>query len=691
MDLIIVESPTKAKTISKFLGTDYRVLSSYGHIRDLPKSELGVNVEQNFEPKYIIPTKAKKTASLLKKEAEQAKAIILATDEDREGEAIAYHLSQILNLSEKERRRIVFHEITKQAIENALKNPRGINQNLVDAQQARRVLDRLVGYKLSPFLWKKIVKGLSAGRVQSVAVRFIVDREQEIKEFKPQEYWTIVASLLKPKTQSPNCSKPNPKSKIQNENTFEAILIKKDNKAIPKLGIKTKQEAETIVNDLDSAEYKIAEVNRKENKRNPLPPFTTSALQQEASKRLKWPAKFTMSVAQKLYEQGRITYHRTDSLNLSEMSLAVAKKFIEEKYGKKYFPGSARKFKTKSKGAQEAHEAIRPTYPNNEPDKLKLDDKQRRLYDLIWRRFIASQMSQAIFDSTSIDISAKNYIFRATGQTLKFDGFLKIYPIKYEETELPVLEKNEILKLIKLLSQQHFTQPPPRYTEAGLIKVLEENGIGRPSTYAPIISTIQTRNYVQKNNDKRFEPTEIGIAVNDLLVKHFPRIVDIQFTANMEKNFDQIAEGSAKWANIIKDFYTPFAENLANKEEEVPKQKIAEQKTDKTCPKCGAPLIIKLGRFGKFFGCSKFPECKYTAPLEKPSLGIKCPKCEQGEIVEKKTRKGKTFYACNKYPKCDFALWNKPINEKCPKCGSLLVEIKNGAKCSNKECDYKKK
>jgi DNA topoisomerase-1 len=647
MDLIIVESPTKAKTITKFLGPKYRVLSSYGHIRDLPKSELGVDVDHNFEPKYIIPTKAKKTASMLKKEAEKAETIILATDEDREGEAIAFHLAQILNLDNKEHQRIVFHEITKQAIENALKNPRDINIDLVNAQQARRILDRLVGYKLSPFLWKKIVKGLSAGRVQSVAVRFIVEREQEIKAFKPQEYYTIVASLLKSKIQNPNV-KSNPKSKIQNE--FEAILIKRNGKIIPKLGISAKKEADEIIKDLDNAEYKVANIDKKESKRNPFPPFTTSTLQQEASKRLRWPAKFTMSVAQKLYEKGHITYHRTDSLNLSEISLAEAQKFIEKKFGKNYFPGFARKYKTKSKGAQEAHEAIRPTYPNKEPDTLKLDDKQYRLYELIWKRFIASQMSQAIFDSTSIDISTKNYIFRTTGQTLKFDGFLKVYPMKYEEAELPILEKDEILELIKLLSHQHFTQPPSRYTEAGLIKILEENGIGRPSTYAPT--------------------------------------VDIKFTAIMEEDFDKIAEGETEWTQVIKNFYTPFAENLANKEQEVPKQKIAEQKTDKICPKCGAPLLIKLGRFGKFYACSAFPECKHTAALERPSLGVKCPKCEDGELVEKRTRKGKIFYACNQYPKCDFALWDKPINEKCPKCDSLLKETKNGAKCSNKECDY---
>ena len=690
MTLIIVESPTKAKTISKFLNPKYRVVSSYGHIRDLPKSELGVDIENNFEPRYIIPTKAKKTASMLKKEASKAESTILATDEDREGEAIAFHLLKILNLDSEKSKRIVFHEITKQAIENALRQPRGIDINLVNAQQARRILDRLVGYKLSPFLWKKIVKGLSAGRVQSVAVRLIAEREREIQKFKPQEYWTIEAELKK--CQSSKSQIPN-KSKIQtsnHQNKFTAALIKKDGKIIPKLGITTKKESDLIVKDLDKAEYQISKIDKKEIRKNPLPPFATSSLQQEASKRLRWTSKFTMSVAQKLYEQGKITYHRTDSLNLSEMSLAAAKKFIEEKFGKDYYPGFAKKYKTKTKGAQEAHEAIRPTYPSIEPESLKLDAKQKQLYSLIWQRFIASQMSPGIFFSTSVEIAAKNYIFKATGQTLKFDGFLKVYPIKYEETELPILEKDEILKLIKLLSRQHFTHPPARYTEAGLIKALEENGTGRLSTYAPIISTIQTRNYVQKNQDKRFEPTEIGIAVNDLLVEHFPRIVDIKFTANMEKNFDEIARGETEWTQIMENFYSPFAKNLANKEQEVPKHKIAEQKTDKKCPKCGNAMLIKLGRFGKFYACSGFPKCRHTAPIEKPLLGIKCPKCEKGDIVEKKTKKGKTFFACNQYPKCDFALWDKPINEKCPECGSLLVETKKGAKCSNKECGYKK-
>ncbi|MCK4453945.1 type I DNA topoisomerase [Candidatus Parcubacteria bacterium] len=681
MNLILVESPTKSKTIQSFLSSEYKVLSSYGHIRDLPKSELGIDIENDFKPKYVIPLKSRKVVSLLKKESQKADLLILATDEDREGEAIAYHLSQILNLNGKKHQRIVFHEITKQAIEEALKNPRDIDISLFNAQQARRVLDRLVGYKLSPLLWKKVARGLSAGRVQSVTVRLIVEREREIENFKPEEYWLIEALLQSRESNA--------------KNEFLAKLIKKDNKVIPKLGIKTKNEAEKIVKDLKGAEYKVVNIEKKEIKRNPLPPFTTSTLQQESWKRLRWPAKLTMRTAQGLYEKGLITYHRTDSLNLSEMSLFAARKFIIDNLGKEYWAGFLKKYKTKAKGAQEAHEAIRPAYPDKEPDKIKikekLDDNQFRLYDLIWRRFIACQMAQACFDSTTINISAKNYIFRVSGQTLKFDGFLKIYPIKFEETELPLLEGNEILELLKLISSQHFTQPPGRYTEASLIKVLEENGIGRPSTYAPTISTIQERNYVQKNENKKFQPTEIGILVNDLLVKHFPNIVDIKFTAEMEKDLDEIAEGKRKWVPVIKEFYEPFEKNLKVKEKEIDKKEIAEEETNEKCPECGSPLVKKMSRFGKFYACSNFPKCRYIKPLERPSLNIKCPKCSKGEIVEKRTKKGKTFYACNQYPKCDFALWDKPINEKCPECGSLLVQTKKGqVKCSNKECDYKR-
>ncbi len=677
MNLIIVESPTKANTIERFLGPNYRVVSSYGHIRDLPKSELGIDTEKNFEPKYIIPLKARKKVSLLKKEAQKIDNIILATDEDREGEAIAWHIAHVLDSGSKNYQRIVFHEITKQAVEEALKNPREIDINLVDAQQARRVLDRLVGYKLSPLLWKKVARGLSAGRVQSVAVRLVVEREREIENFKPEEYWQIEAEIRKSK------------------NDFKALLIKKDGKVIPKLGIKTKEEAEKILKDLEKAEYKVSNIEKKEIKKNPLPPFATSTLQQESWKRFHWPAKMTMRTAQQLYEKGHITYHRTDSLNLSEMSLSTAKKFIIQNYGQEYWAGYLKRYKTKSKGAQEAHEAIRPSYADKQPGDLKLqaklDDNQFRIYDLIWRRFIACQMKEALFDSTTVDILAKDHTFRSNGQILKFDGFLKVYPMKFEENELPFLEINEILELLKLIPSQHFTQPPSRYSEATLIKVLEINGIGRPSTYAPIISTIQERNYVEKNENKKFQPTEIGTIVNDLLVNHFPEIVDIKFTAEMEKDLDQIADGKRKWVPVIKEFYDPFEEKLKIKEQEIDKKEIAEEETDQVCPECGAKLIKKIGRFGKFYACPNFPKCRFTKPVERPRLNIKCPKCGEGEIVEKRTKKGKTFYACSEWPNCDFALWEKPLNEKCPQCGSLLMQTKRGQiKCSNKECDYVK-
>jgi DNA topoisomerase-1 len=682
MRLILVESPTKSRTIKQFLGKGYQVAATMGHIRDLPENEFGIDVENDFKPKYVIIPKARKTLQLLKNEVEKVEDVILSTDPDREGEAIAYHLAYLLNLNgKKPYQRIVFHEITKQAIEEALKNPRKIDMNLVNAQQARRIFDRIVGYKLSPFLWKKIARGLSAGRVQSVAVRLVVEREREIQGFKPQEYWTIAARLLK-----------NQKSKMKNDE-FEAVLLKKDEKTIPKLEIKTKEEAERILKDLKEAEYKVINIEKKEVKRNPLPPFTTSTLQQESWRRFKWPARLTMQIAQQLYETGLITYHRSDSLNLSNLSLAMAKKFIVQNYGQNYY--RFRKYKTKSKVAQEAHEAIRPTYPNRTPsafdetstNKVKLNQNQLKLYDLIWRRFIACQMNQAVFDSTIVDVQAKNYTFRATGQILKFDGFLKVYSIKYDETDLPFLQVNEILELIKLIPSQHFTQPPPRYNEATLIKALEENEIGRPSTYAPILSTIQERNYIEKDEKKYFRPTEIGTVVNDLLINHFPKIVDINFTAEMEEGLDEIAEGKRKWIPVIREFYESFEENLQKKYQEVSKKDVTEKPTEKICPKCGAQLLIRLGKFGEFYACSRFPKCKYTESLKENTLGIKCPKCKKGEIVEKRTKKGKIFYGCSNWPKCDFALWDKPTGQICPKCGSLLVKTKKGfIKCSNKDC-----
>ncbi len=660
--LVIVESPTKSKTIQRFLGKDFLVASSYGHIRDLPKKELGVDVKKDFTPKYVIPTKARKKVNELKKHLEKADSAILATDSDREGEAIAWHLAHALKLKDPDR--IAFHEITKPAIEQAIKHPRKIDMKLVNAQQARRILDRLVGYKLSPFLWKKVMRGLSAGRVQSVAVRLICEREEEIKKFKPEEYWDITAELAK-----------------QNQTeVFEARLTEKNNKAITKLGIKDKQKAEQILKDLTGAEYKVIDIEKKQTKKNPLPPFTTSTLQQTAAGQLRLSAKRTMFLAQKLYERGLITYHRTDSLNLSSASQAEARKLIEKSFGKQYT--KPRHYKTKSKGAQEAHEAIRPSYPSKTPTMVK--DK---LYELIWQRFIASQMTEARFDASKIDISASNYTFRANGQTLKFDGFLKIYPMQFTENQLPELKNNELLDLKKLIPDQHFTQPPARYSEASLVKILEKEGIGRPSTYAPILDTIQQRNYVQKNEQRKFEPTKIGSIVNEVLVEHFPKIVDIKFTAKMEKELDEIAEGKDGWVKTLEDFYFPFEKNLKAKEKTVIKKDLTE-KTDKKCPKCGEPMIIRLGRFGRFLACSGFPGCKHTEPILKPSLGIKCPKCQKGELTEKRTRKGKVFYACNQWPKCDFALWDKPVNETCPDCKSLLVEKGKKLACSSKECKY---
>ncbi len=678
MKLLIVESPTKAKTIQRFLDKSFIVKSSYGHIRDLPKTRFGVDIENNFQPRFVVLKKAKKTIKDLKETIKEAEEVILSTDPDREGESIAWHLTQVLGLGEKiPYQRIVFHEITKKAIEEALKNPRKIDMNLVSAQFARRVLDRIVGYKLSPLLWKKIAKKLSAGRVQSVALRLIVEREREIQNFVPQEYWTIQAYL---------------KSQISNVKSeeFEAVLAKKDGKAIPKFEIKTKKEADKIINQLKKAQFLVKRIEKKETKKNPPPPFITSTLQQEAWQKLRFSAKKTMLLAQNLYEKGFITYHRTDSFNLSQLALSEARKFIEKTYGKEYW--RYRVFKTKSKVAQEAHEAIRPTYIQNTPEVLKnkLEKDQFKLYDLIWRRFIATQMKEAIFDSLSVWIEAGNYEFLASGQNLKFEGFLRVWPIQFEEKILPELKEGQSLELIKLLPKQHFTQPPARYTEATLIKELEKNGIGRPSTYAPIISIIQERNYVKKDEKKRFYPTDLGIMVNDLLVNHFPEIVDIKFTAKMEEDLDKIAQGKINWEKVVEEFYTPFAQHLEKKYQEIKKEDFSQIETDKICPKCGGKVVIKIGRFGKFYSCSNFPKCDWKAPIEENYLKIQCPKCKKGKIVKRRTKKGKVFYGCSNYPECDFATWDEPIDEFCPKCGEILVKRKNKIVCSNKNCDFQK-
>lgn len=657
MKLIIVESPTKARTISQFLGSDFKIESSYGHVRDLPVRSLSVDIENNFEPKYVILAKAKKRVAELKSETKKSEKVILATDEDREGEAISWHLVSSLELNKKiPYERIVFHEITKTAIENALKNPRDIDMKLVDAQQARRVLDRLVGYKLSPFLWKKIAKGLSAGRVQSVAVRLVVEREKEITDFKPEEYHTISVLL----------------QKLNTKNTeFLAQLIRIGSAKLEKFSIKTADEAKKIVKDLENAGFKVEKLEKKELRRQPLPPFITSTLQQTAFSKFGFSAKQTMMLAQQLYENGLITYMRTDSVNLSKESITLARQKIEKAFGKNYLSEIPRIFKTKSKSAQEAHEAIRATSAETDPELLskKLTPQQFKLYDLIWRRFVATQMSNAVFEATSADIVAKDkYVFRATGNVLRFDGFLKVYQQKTSEIELPALNKDENLELKELKSQQHFTEPPPRFNEASLIKTLEEYGIGRPSTYAPIIATIQDRRYVIKDDQKRLKPTEIGTLVNGILVEHFPNIVDTGFTASMEEHLDDIASGKRQWQQVIKEFWVPFRETLDRKSAELSKKEIATEETELKCPECGKNLIIRLGRYGKFYACSGFPKCRHTATIgkngneiveNKEDLGP-CKKCETGKIVKRKTKRGRTFWGCSNWPKCDFASWQNP-------------------------------
>ncbi len=674
MKLVIVESPTKATTISKFIGKEYRVESSYGHVRDLPKSlqrkkdvpttEIVAGIQPDFTPRYIIPVKAKERVKELRKLADKAKEIILASDEDREGEAIAWHLQQVLEgkgsktkrdsvsvIEGKPVHRIVFHEITESAIKSALTTPRTIDQKMVDAQQARRILDRLVGFKLSPFLWKKIAPGLSAGRVQSVALRLVVDRENEIRAFKPQEYWDISAILQSAKAK---------------DQKVEANLIKIAGKTLEKFDIPTKEAADKIVATMRAGSYAISTIKKTETRKNPAGPFTTSTLQQTASTRLGYSAKKTMTLAQMLYENGHITYMRTDSLNLSKESQAAAAAYLEQTFGKQYV--DIKSFHTKSKGAQEAHEAVRPTKLTH-PDELPVSDEGvRKLYRLIWQRFVASQMPAAIFDATSVDIESadKQYTLRANGNTMKFDGYLKVYPQSVEEKILPVLAENEKLALEKVIPAQHFTEPPPRYSEAKLIKTLEEYGIGRPSTYVSIISVIQARNYVRKEAG-RFLPTEIGEMVNTILTTHFPQVVDIGFTAKIEGELDEVAEGTIGWQQPLHDFYDPFAILLAEKYGSVEKEN-PDEKTDEICEKCGKPMIIKFGRFGKFMACSGFPDCKNAKNVNRVEpllIGMKCPKCGVGDVVIKQTHKGrkKTFWGCSKYSKeggCDWASWTDP-------------------------------
>ncbi|NCC70345.1 type I DNA topoisomerase [bacterium] len=735
MNLVIVESPTKARTIEKFLGKDYVVRASVGHVRDLPKSKLGIDVENNYQPEYEIPKTKTKVIKELKEETKKADIIYLATDEDREGEAISWHLKNILKLDAKNTKRIAFHEITENAILESLKNPRDINNDLVDAQQARRILDRIVGYKLSPFLWKKVYRGLSAGRVQSVAVRLIVEREEEREKFKKEEYWTINGLFYN----SDNI-------KIETE------LIKINNKKIEKLGIKNEEEVKKISEDSKNKKYKIVDIKERETKKNPYTPYSTSTLQQDAANKLGFSAKQTMKIAQELYEginidnnkqTGLITYMRTDSLNLSEAFLESARNYIKNNYGEKYLEEKTRRFKTKSKSAQEAHEAIRPTLVEKSPEEIQnfLSPRQYKLYKLIWERSVATQMKQAIMKSVNINIENEDenkYTFSAKGGIIVFDGFLKVYQTNTKEKILPELKVEEKVKLEKLEEIQHFTEPKPRYSDATLIKELEENGIGRPSTYASITSTIIDRGYVERDENKKFMPTEIGRLVNKLLCEHFKDIVDIQFTANLENGLDEIAEGKKEWVPFIDNFYKPFSENLQKKDKEVDKKSITEEESEEVCDKCGSKMVIKIGRYGKFYACSNYPECKNTKPINKEEkeidekcpecgspmvekhgkygkfyacsnypeckyikkenkdTGIKCPECNKGNIIEKKSRFG-IFYGCSNYPECKFALWNKPVMDekdktqikKCPKCkkGYLVYYGKNNKiKCTNKEC-----
>ncbi|MFA5961994.1 MAG: type I DNA topoisomerase [Parcubacteria group bacterium] len=752
MKLIIVESPTKAKTITKFLDKSYTVKSSYGHIRDLPVKEMGIDIEHDFAPQYVIPNKVADRVDELKKLAKKAESVILATDEDREGEAISWHLATALELDKhfkgEKIARIVFHEITKTAIEKALATPREIDLNLVDAQQARRILDRLVGYELSPFLWKKIRRGLSAGRVQSMALRIIVEREKEIDKFKAENYWKINLTL---KTKSGGKDSEFPAELVKkNEEKIEAVTTLKlfaGDYKIKKTILTKEKGALDIIADLEKCDYQVEALTKRETTKTPPPPFTTSTLQQSAISSLGYSSKQTMTLAQKLYEQGFITYMRTDSLNLSLESLLSAQKTIHKLFGKDFALKSPRYFKNKSKGAQEAHEAIRPAYPEKTPEELKskLEPGQYKLYRLIWNRMIASQMECAVFNSVKVDISAKSkasknvYALSASGSTLTFEGYLKVYADKKSattDTLLPPMEKGDALELASATSEGKTTTQPPRYNEATLVKVLEENGIGRPSTYAPTISTIIDRKYIDKNEEKRLFPEEIGTLVSDLLVAHFPQIVDMTFTATLEKDFDEIAEGAKKWVPVIREFYEPFHKNLQTKTKEVKKEEFQE-KLDKSCPDCGGDLIMKFGRFGKFIACSNYPNCRYTEKTgaEKKieeefsgeicekcgakmavkrgkfgvflgcsnyptcknikrienKTGVKCPKCKVGDIVERKSKKGRAFFGCSTYPACDFSLWNKPTGEVCPTCGSLLVFAAKGkTKCSNKECNFEK-
>ncbi len=685
--LVIVESPAKAKTIGKYLGNKYIVKASLGHIRDLPKSQIGVEVENNFAPKYITIRGKGSVLKELKDASKKVKHVYLAADPDREGEAIAWHLAHYLELKENEPCRVVFNEITKQAVKDAFKHPRKINMDLVNAQQARRILDRLVGYKISPLLWKKVKKGLSAGRVQSVAVKLIIDRENEIKAFVPEEYWTITAQLM------------------TGSSVFEAKFYGMNGE---KTELHNEQEVQEVLDSIAKAQFVVSDVKERERLRNPAPPFTTSSLQQEAARKLNFRAARTMSVAQQLYEGvdlgkdgtvGLITYMRTDSTRISPVAQEEARQYIAEKFGASYVPESPRNYAKKAANAQDAHEAIRPTSTLRDPEQVKpyLSRDQFRLYKLIWERFVASQMASAVLDTMTVDITAGQAVFRAVGSKVKFPGFMKVYVegnddgTTEEDKLLPPLNKGDRLKKKKIDPKQHFTQPPPRYSEARLVKTLEELGIGRPSTYAPTLETIQKRGYVAIE-DKKFVPTELGELVIQLMEEFFPEILDVEFTAHMEEGLDHIEEGKENWVKLLDDFYSSFEKRLEVAEEEMQEIEIQDEVSEEICEKCGRPLVYKMGRFGKFLACSGFPECRNTKPIVK-NIGVDCPKCKEGKIVERRSKKGRIFFGCERYPSCDFVSWDKPVDTPCPKCEGTLVEknSRSGTVIQCVQCGYKEK
>lgn len=736
MKLVIVESPTKAKTISRFLGKDYKILASIGHIRDLPKSKLGVDVEHNFEPQYTVSPDHKAKVKDIKEAAKKSKEIYFATDEDREGEAISWHLAQVLERDPNEAKRITFHEITKEAILAALDKPRPIDMKLVEAQQARRILDRLVGYELSPFLWRHVRRGLSAGRVQSVAVRLIVEREKTILDFKPEEYWSVEGEFAK-----------------DEKNTVEAKLHAIKGKNLDKMDIKGKEQADAILAECKKLPWSVSSIEQKKKTKSPPAPFTTSSLQQEANNRLGFSAKQVMTLAQKLYEGveigaegqfGLITYMRTDSFNLSQKFLDEAKDYITGRFGADMALEKPRTYKTKSKGAQEAHEAIRPTDPTRTPESLQafLDPGMLKLYTLIWQRAVATQMKDATLNATRVDITGGDYMFRATGQQVVDPGYLSLYPDQETDKLLPELSEKDALQAKDIKGVQHFTEPPARYSDATLVKALEEDGIGRPSTYASIISTVIDRGYVERDEKKRLKPLQIAFDVSEILLKRFPDIVDLEFTARMESSLDHVAEGTIQWQPLLHAFYGPFHKQLEMQELDMEKeaQKDAEgqtcdicgkpmvikrgrfgrflacsaypeckgtrplpgeaappkpEMTDEKCPKCGSPMVKKVGRFGPFLACSEYPKCKTIVNIEKPVLDpngadIKCPTCKEGRILERKSKKGKVFYSCSRYPDCTQAFWDRPTGEPCPTCNypTLLRKAKS-IYCPSDKCDYK--